>query len=335
MLLRALISVAHRSMIQGHTAVGRTWLRLGVRTGTRARTRAGTWIRWCRVWHHFSLDLVHLEDEISTLDVRVLLDEERAVVIEAPVLTHTPNVLVKRVEVVTEPQVEGVRVRVPIVRLDVVVTCVPGHGTVVATLTPVIPHGRPEVHVEEGPLVHVPHRISVCSAADLSTVDRPGDVVGLPDDLIFVPVGRRVEVLVVLTVHRSVPPDDIREEGVLLLRGYELDIDLFPLCDTPGQSGFAIPEGEEGGDGAFLARPLQPRPELAIAEGLARPDLPTEVVSRINTPKCHQGSCYHRVTKEPEHFYFEFFELIKVTDWRNLYFLTSYLSEIIRILFGS
>ena len=101
------------------------------------------------------IPLVHHEDQLAVLDIGVLLDEQRAVVVEAPIVTHPPNVLIECVEVVTEPQVERVSARVPIVRLDVVVPGVPGHGGVVATATPVIPHRSPEVHVEQTPLVHI------------------------------------------------------------------------------------------------------------------------------------------------------------------------------------
>ena len=101
------------------------------------------------------IPLVHHEDQFAIFNIGVLLDEQRAVVVETPIVTHSPNVLVEGIEVVPEPQVERVSARVPIVRLDVVVLGVPGHGRVVAATTPVVPHGRPEVHVEKTPLVHV------------------------------------------------------------------------------------------------------------------------------------------------------------------------------------
>ena len=103
------------------------------------------------------IPLVHHQDQVAVLNVSVLLDEECAIVIEAPVVAWTPNVVIQGIEIVAEPQVECVGVLVPIIRLDVVVAGVPRHGRVVAITAPVIPHWRPKVHVEQTPLVHVAH----------------------------------------------------------------------------------------------------------------------------------------------------------------------------------
>ena len=103
------------------------------------------------------IPLVHHQDQVAVLNVSVLFDEECAIVIEAPVVAWTPNVVIQGIEIIAEPQVECVGVLVPIIRLDVVVAGVPWHGRVVAITAPVIPHRRPKVHVEQTPLVHVAH----------------------------------------------------------------------------------------------------------------------------------------------------------------------------------
>ena len=94
------------------------------------------------------IPFVHHEDQVTVFNVSVLFDEECAIVIEAPVVTRTPNVVIQGIEIIAEPQVECVGVLVPIIRLDIVVAGVPWHGRVVATTAPVIPHRCPKVHVE-------------------------------------------------------------------------------------------------------------------------------------------------------------------------------------------
>lgn len=92
------------------------------------------------------------------------------------------------------------------------------------------------------------------------------------------PVVARVEVRMVLSVHRMVSVDKVGEEWIGFLRGDQLNVDLLPLAHTPWQVILPVPEGEQGRDSAFLAGALEARPELSVLERLSCSDLSAEVV---------------------------------------------------------
>ena len=119
-----LVAVAPSLVIQ-HNAT--------IRTRSRCWSWCWCWRRrwaraWRRIWPLIMIPLVHHQDQVAVLNVSVLFDEECAIVIEAPVVARTPNVVIQGIEIIAEPQVECVGVLVPIIRLDIVVAGIPWHG---------------------------------------------------------------------------------------------------------------------------------------------------------------------------------------------------------------
>ena len=138
------------------------------------------------------------------------LHERAVILIESPVVARSPYVMVQVVKIVTEPQSEFVCGLVPIVSLKPVVVRVPWHGRVIATRAPFLPGWGPKVHVQIVVLIHVIHAISATLSSHFSTIDRPRDVIRLPDELVLVSVCTWLKVCDLLLVFSLPSVDEVR-----------------------------------------------------------------------------------------------------------------------------
>ena len=84
-------------------------------------------------------------------------------------------------------------------------------------------------------LVHIGDAERAGAPSNLNIVDRPGNILGCPNNLIVVPVSGRVEISHVLAVHLLVTVDEVREEWILFNCRYYFDVDLLPIVIVPWQ----------------------------------------------------------------------------------------------------
>jgi hypothetical protein len=117
---------------------------------------------------------LHLEDEVSLLDVSLGGTESSTVGIESGVVTLVPSLSVEGVEVILPVEVEASSLLVVVVSLNVVVEEVPWHVLGVEALAPGLESGCPEVHHDGLSLVHVSDGwVSSLDSSDLLVVKAP------------------------------------------------------------------------------------------------------------------------------------------------------------------
>ena len=189
------------------------------------------------------------------------------------------------VKVVPPVEVEALGAPVVGVDLNIVVSGVPWHASVVEACAPGGEGWGPEVHHEDLVLVHEVDVWGSVERSDLSAIESPDDVLWGPLDLILMPVSSWVEAVDVLLVLLLVMLEGVGAEGAWLSWD-NLDIDLVPLVGTPI---WAVPEEEEGSDGSLLSTSLDSGLEETILEILVGSDLTTTVSSSLGAGK-HQGS---------------------------------------------
>ena len=218
--------------------------------------------------------VVHLEDEVSILNVDLAGHEEGGVVLEAPVVAGVPLLGVEMVEVVSPLQVEVLFLNIIVVHLNEVVLGVPGHLSVVEVVVPWRPHGSPEVHHELSGHVEEVHILGTLGLAHELVVHEPAHVVRGPLDGVSEPVAAGVEASGVVVVLSTISPDDVHGERIVGDGGHNLDIDFVPAVGPVlGRV------GEEGLHSAHLVGVLHLCHELSVREPLLRAHLTREVVS--------------------------------------------------------
>jgi len=153
--------------------------------------------------------IVHLEDELTSLNGNLFSPESRAVSTESPIVALYPAAVVEGVKVVLPMEIEAVSSSVVGLHFDVFVLGGPGHSGGVEVVAPSFESGSPEVHHKLlGFVLEVLNWCSL-SAAYLSAVNRPGDVLRCPCNHVCVPIITWLEVGGVAVVLSLVCTDDV------------------------------------------------------------------------------------------------------------------------------
>jgi len=222
-----------------------------------------------RLWLHIVL-LVHFQHKAAIVDSSVFGVEASAVHFKRPIVADSPPTRIQRVEVVPPAKFELPIRGVVAVHLHPVVSGVPRHRTVIPVVLPRRKLRRPEVHVEVLGLRYVLLGGCVCDSAYFIAIERPGDILWRPLDLVDVPVSGWVEIGDVHLVLCLPSIDDIGCKRLSLYGWHKLDINFVPPFEAPRFHVIARPESEEGTDSAFLSTPLHSRCKPSILIGLKR-----------------------------------------------------------------
>ena len=236
--------------------------------------------------------VVHLQDQVTILNINLARHEQGGVVLKSPVVARVPFFRVKCVEVVSPSQSEIFFILIVVIDLDEVVLGVPWHLSVVEIVIPRFPAGRPEVHHElRGHLQEV-HILCALALAHELVVDVPADVVRGPLDRVGEPIAARVEASRVVMILLAVLPDNVHGEGVLSDGGHDLHIDLVPAVG-PVLCGI----GEERLNSTHLHGVLHLGNEFTVLEPLLRADLTGKVVglSKAREGNDSDGQLLHLV----------------------------------------
>ena len=158
---------------------------------------------------HTAIVIVHLEQKVAILDIGLAAHEERRVVLESPVVTGVPLLVIKVIEVVSPAQREIFLRLIVIINFDEVVLCVPRHRNIIKEVTPGGPGGRPEVHHELRGHVEEVHVLGALRLAGQLAVHEPAHVVRSPLNGVSVPVGTGLETCGVVVILVAVSPDNV------------------------------------------------------------------------------------------------------------------------------
>ena len=162
---------------------------------------------------------LHLEHQVAVLDVGLRGAEGSCVSIEGCVVRLVPPAGIEGVEVVPPVEVERLGLIVVGVCLNVVIHDIPGHILGVKALTPRLKRWRPEVHHDRLRFRRQLDGRIARDTAHLLVVNRVGNEIGRPLDLIDVPVIAWVKALLVVVAFPlgvAVAIDHVHAEGVLL-----------------------------------------------------------------------------------------------------------------------
>ena len=210
---------------------------------------------------------LHLEHQITVLDIGLRGAEGGCVGIEGGIVRFVPSVGIECFEVVPPVEVEGLGLMVVCVGLHIVIHDVPRHILGVETFAPRLERWRPEVHHDGLWLCRqLDRRIVRIDATHLLVVNRVGNEIRRPLDLVNMPVILWVEALLIvmtLPLGVSIAIDHVHAEGVLLDRRHDLNVELVPPARVEVGP---IPVSEERADCALLVWGLHARDEFTIGK---------------------------------------------------------------------
>lgn len=156
---------------------------------------------------------LHLEHQVTVLDVRLCGTECGAVSVERGVVRLVPPVGIKGVEVISPVEIEAHSLCIVSIGLNIVILDIPWHVLGIESLAPGFESGSPEVHHDGLWLGCQLHRgVVLGDAAHLLVIDRICDEIRRPCHLVDVPFALGVEacaIIVRLTLGMAVSVDHV------------------------------------------------------------------------------------------------------------------------------